>query len=88
MNQHTQGPWVFEYSNDVGPDDDYFIEFFEVSNTDGKILARVEEEPDARLIAAAPELLMALIQMLDAYEIPSVRQQARTAIAKATGEQP
>lgn len=45
------------------------------------------KEADARLIAAAPDLLEALIQMLDAYEIPSVRQQARAAIAKATGDQ-
>jgi hypothetical protein len=41
---------------------------------------------NAKLIAAAPDLLNALIQMLDAYEIPSVRQQARDTIAKATGE--
>jgi hypothetical protein len=58
--QHTQGQWVFEYSNDVGPDDDYFIEFFEVLTKDCKVLARVQKESDARLIAAAPDLLEAL----------------------------
>ena len=41
---------------------------------------------NARLIAAAPELLEELIMMLDAYEIPAVRARARAAIAKATGD--
>lgn len=37
---------------------------------------------------AAPELLDALVMMLDAYEIPAVRDRARAAIAKATGDTP
>jgi hypothetical protein len=58
--EHTQSPWAFEYSNDVGPDDDYFIEFFEILTTDCEVLARVEKESDARLMASAPDLLEAL----------------------------
>jgi hypothetical protein len=97
MNQHTQGPWAFEYSNDVGPDDDYFIEFFEILTKDCKVLARVEEEPDARLIAAAPDLLQVVEDALMIFEFgdddktvatPYWVARARAAIAKATGEQP
>ena len=44
--------------------------------------------PNARLIAAAPELLEALVMLLDAYEIPSVRERACAAITKATGDTP
>jgi hypothetical protein len=97
-DKHTPGPWVFAYSNDVGPDDDYFIEFFELSTTDGRVLARVEEEPDARLIAAAPDLLEALkvceenISSLLASQHPKVfgiwLDSVRAAIAKATGSKP
>ena len=97
MNQHTQGPWAFEYSNDVGPDDDYFIEFFEILTKDFKVLARVEEEPDARLMASAPDLLEAVKDALAIFEFgeddetvlaPKWVTRARAAVAKATGEQP
>jgi hypothetical protein len=88
MSQHTQEPWVSTYANDTGPDDDYFVEFYEINALDGTEIAKVRSEADARLMAAAPEMLIALTQMLDSYYIPSVRQQARAAIAKATGEQP
>ena len=92
MNKHTPGPWSHAYSNDTGPDDDYFIEFFEVCDARGEVIARVEEQPDARLIAAAPDLLEALHHiMLCEFNSMSSRQEmvrvARAAIAKATGEQ-
>lgn len=50
------------------------------------------DHPDARLIAAAPEMLEALKAVLDAYgggytgEINEAREVARAAIAKAEGE--
>jgi hypothetical protein len=96
--QHTPGPWAFAYANDVGPDDDYFIEFFEVLTRDCTVLARVEKESDARLIGAAPDLLDAL---QDAYEILGISypltepdsdkrgvvlSKARAALLKAKGE--
>ena len=99
MSKHTPGPWVFEYDNDVGDNDDYFIEFFSVRTQDSnELIARVEEKTDARLIAAAPDLLEAL-QVLCEYAETSndfrygtlstkfVRDVALPAIAKATGEQ-
>ncbi len=60
MSKHTSGPWTWEYSNDTGPNDDYFIEFFEIRSQDGIKIAEVAEQEDARLIAAAPDLLEAL----------------------------
>jgi hypothetical protein len=72
---------------DIEPDEEP-SPFTRISAKDGQRvvachdLCEIKPE-DARLIAAAPDLLNALIQMLDAYEIPSVRQQARDAIDKA-----
>jgi hypothetical protein len=97
MSKHTQGPWKALRSNedwhgpmwDIEPDEEP-SPFTRISAKDGQRvvachdLCEIKPE-DARLMAAAPDLLNALIQMLDAYEIPSVRQQARDAIAKATG---
>lgn len=52
-----------------------------------------QQEANARLMAAAPELMDALKALLNydnlgAYERADVRQKARAAIAKATGGQP
>lgn len=55
------------------------------------IIGQVEEESDARLFCAAPELLEALQEMLEAYgdddpENNSTIKTARAAITKALGE--
>jgi hypothetical protein len=92
--KHTPGPWAFSaYTNDVCN--------FEVfaSGSSGEIVAGeygVTEEADARLIAATPELLEALRNMVDWLDDGN-RQlsdaaaadvaKARAAIAKATGGQ-
>lgn len=92
MSKHTPGPWIFEYDNDVGENDDYFIEFFSVRSKDSnELIARVEEVADARLIAAAPDLLEALCKLADLYDAMGAprgpcRIIADAAIAKATGE--
>jgi len=95
MKTHTPGPWVFEWSNDVGPDDDYYIEFFDVLDGKGNKIAQVDEKVDARLIAAAPELLAAAQAMLAVcYDLErndetlTAVKKTMTAIAKATGENP
>jgi hypothetical protein len=89
---HTPGPWVIRESSThvtvCGADGEAIFH-------DDKKCPRVMD--DARLIAAAPELLEALRTCLDAWEKehaghgfegwPEVCE-ARAAIAKATGEQP
>lgn len=34
----SPGPWSFDYDNDVGPDDDYFVQFYTVRNANGEVL--------------------------------------------------
>ncbi len=87
MTKHTPGPWRSQYSNDVGPYDDYFVEFFEVTSEDGTKIAQVEEEKDARLICAAPDLLEALQGFITWPAATNWNtEKARIAIAKAMGE--
>ena len=81
--QHTPGPWTTS-SLPNGTE-------WTVSIDDGDMLADLtgcpNEQANARLIAAAPDLLAAL-QKIDANAAESVewiRRVAREAIAKATG---
>jgi hypothetical protein len=92
MNKHTPGPWrlkesphkrEFSYFIDTGPElGSYFVAA--VNNGTGP------DEANARLIAAAPELLAALETLYEADQqgFPlatqrQVREQAEAAIAKA-----
>ena len=90
MSKHTPGPWIIEAQGIY-------------ANGGNKRVATAmshEHEIDwpttkanARLIAAAPELLETLQAALEALrssagfdEISNAKEQARTVIAKATGE--
>jgi len=98
MSKHTPGPWTYylaskHYPN--GSDNDYgrivwAIGHGEVAQTPGRLLD-TEDEANARLIAAAPDLLEALEQVVNLldYDDDSLgaRMVARAAILKATGEQ-
>lgn len=90
---HTPGPWV---SADYGDYGDYFGECRVILGEGGNIRTAVvlgfdnkENQANARLIAAAPELLVALRTLVDCVEYSNVRQdadawiEARAAIAKA-----
>lgn len=94
MSKHTPGPWLIGKRSPGG---------YSLINADGwQSLARVvtvmegdnrpfaEGVANARLIAAAPDLLEALKELLDQDEHGEdeiwVRNKARAAIAKATGE--
>jgi len=107
MTKHTAGPWISD-----GETIDLFD--FELENrrfwisADGMVIGYVdgfgnkdneERKANARLIAAAPELLAELITMTDAYskamkdagvssypEALVIVRSARAAIAKASGE--
>lgn len=97
--QHTPGPWVLadngmgvirggvvrQYAN--GSTQDQIVMACSVTDDNGCMKA------NARLIAAAPELLEALKRLLGAYErlkplqslVSDPEKQAQAAIAKATG---
>lgn len=90
--QHTPGPW----ENDGGTiRSSCGVSVASVLNVAWP-LGRKPENPEAnaRIIAAAPELLEALIELLEdannyaadgIYHSPLTRSKARVAIAKATG---
>lgn len=99
MSNYTPGPWVAE----LGRDGCFSIEADRFGITGGLlVLASRNEHPlladqmhaNARLIAAAPELLEALQNLLndtqhkehqDCDDGPCPVREARAAIAKATG---
>jgi hypothetical protein len=85
--QHTPGPWKFGSKADSN--------FYKrnISGVDGYHVAAVSSRDDhevdanARLIAAAPDLLEALQHLMVAHgeQLDYAFQQAQEAIAKATG---
>jgi hypothetical protein len=105
--QHTPGPWQ-PFTRYVTANGRFIAKAFEANDTRERPGFAAGQEPqqsqaqaeaDARLIAAAPELLAALENLLSRAALPgparknavlrermiSAREQARAAIAKATG---
>ena len=90
---HTPGPWqAIEWTchapTTVVVDDDAVV-------TKKRVVADCDTTADARLIAAAPDLLVALEEMVKAFNVYAPKYgsgeyncviDARAAIAKATGE--
>ena len=97
--KHTPGPWLIEgrtiYSlmhHGWNRGVEVLKNRFWASCYHDRSVTDEEAEANARLIAAAPELLEALQMFLDDYEssegdAQSCARVARAAIAKATGEQ-
>jgi hypothetical protein len=108
VNKHTPGPWAFSKSDmfgdlrfyvaqsDAAP---YTPNFSDVTTLIAETVPSERQyiqEANARLIAAAPELLEALHVIVDAFDsLPPTHEAryahlkintARAAIAKATGE--
>ena len=98
--QHTPGPWVFtEDPLSRNPSLTWNINGFHpvagfLSPQDCQLATVYDVEANARLIAAAPDLLAALTNILARVEasptlLPhisaDVRNEARAAIARATG---
>jgi hypothetical protein len=92
----TPGPWV---ANRMPCQSDDHVYNSEVANTEGEIVGSLLRKADARLIAAAPELLAAceaLVAAMNEYEWSvddsptpqhkAIMQAARRAIEKAKGE--
>jgi hypothetical protein len=80
---HTKHHWQYGTENEG-----YFIANGELRPD---IAKQIQSEADARLIAAAPDLLEALAEYINAdsvdEELNGRKRMARAAIAKATGEQ-
>mgnify|MGYP003341995656 CR=1 FL=1 len=97
MNTHTPGPWKHydDSENSV-----HRHEIVALGKTVARIYctngAQIEDAANARLIAAAPDLLEALQEILEQPNytwdkekiLQEVKRIAGSAIAKATGEQP
>jgi hypothetical protein len=96
MSEHTPGPWV---TDDIQEGDKYR---YVLASENEEVIARImllspwgliiTAEANARLIAAAPDLLEALKAFANEI-VPNnpndpLWVNARAAIAKATGEQP
>lgn len=97
MSKHTSGPWAVFNQSDVftNRDDGKVSEY--IADCAVEELELSEIQANARLIAAAPELLEALIllerEMVESGNAGSVDygwkpaiEKTRAAIAKATGE--
>jgi len=107
MSKHTPGPWIGAGPSFGDPLPRYTTEIVtEWEEDDNRVICELpfdhhddENEANARLIAAAPELLEALKRLMQvgrAYcicydysdESEDAWDYAETAIAKAEGEQP
>lgn len=90
MSKHTPGPWLYKSNGsyfDVGIDnhEDSVIPVYPTVC----IGVPHDQEANARLIAAAPDLLEALEAVVRVADRDTVEfRMARAAIAKAKGEQP
>jgi hypothetical protein len=81
--KHTQGPWKFEASTKTIRSEPANYWLATMDSWDGA----VDHEANARLIAAAPELLEALERLLDTRAFGNLeRKEYEELIAKARGE--
>lgn len=92
QSKHTPGPWMAGPINGYGE-----LNGIQVKEQRGLVLAvaigdvpELDSEANARLIAAAPELLRCLRNMIDLYEQlqghpTAYSHESRAAIAKAEG---
>jgi hypothetical protein len=98
MSKHTPGPWKTVARNYPIADTGDYDGCWEVLTGDPKKpIVQIwgdsdEDEANARLIAAAPDLLEALRRLLDSGDVRDAAEKgalaaARAAIAKAEGQQ-
>jgi hypothetical protein len=94
--KHTPGPWLIQQGDEWadgivtlhGHNEDGTPMYWTVASYNRR---RDEAEANARLIAAAPEMLETLKAMAEGCSVPAddvqraIRDRARAAIAKATG---
>lgn len=103
MSKHTPGPWTYQRwfdafdlnPSDVGIEDIQQVPIVRVAGPNDETVASASDlfefkEADAKLIAAAPDLLEALEYIMGNPETmlaPSAIYKAHKAIKKAKGEQ-
>ena len=96
MDKHTPGPWKAHFEEAyfvTGPDLGRVAMMMNLKGAHGMGGRRSGDESaaNARLIAAAPDLLQSLKEVVDWLELGDhesvMHTKARLAIAKATGEQ-
>ena len=84
MSKHTPGPWT-AIPDDTGDEREWYV----VTEEEGVLALSVSEEADARLIAAAPDLLAALkfVSTDPCFNVLGsvTHDEVRAAIAKAEG---
>jgi hypothetical protein len=87
MSGHTPGPWfmstTFGQQGLIGPQSG-----FPVASVTGYYTSRGQTEPNALLIAAAPDLLALAREIADNAILAGMEigERARSVIAQATGE--
>lgn len=94
MSNHTPGPYsVSSYTPGHDEEDDPFEPQYQIQTATEQIASGIQVEADARLLAAAPDLLAsldALVQMIYEDKTPTPYsdqyRDALNAIAQATGE--
>ena len=96
--KHTPGPWYHDFASGMKNGNPQVVEYFVRRDGDNVSIAAdivdpekcVPSEANARLIAAAPDLLGALLMVLDDPQAldgrPRTAECVRSAIAKANGE--
>lgn len=82
MSKHTPGPWFYAESEVGTP----FVDSESVGDLSAVALPLDEQKANAHLIAAAPDLLEALEDLLPWLEDARMADGARAAIAKARGQ--
>ena len=84
MSKHTPGPWFYTYDNDTRGG---FHSWYDIESGDEKI-GEIYTEVNALLIAAAPDLLEVLQELVQHPHITEISDElvdlAKQAIAKAT----
>ena len=89
ITQHTPGPWFVDDTGYRAPGNGLCVMAWpECIAVVGANNPHLPQDANARLIAAAPDLLEALQHLLVAHgeQLDYAFQQAQEAIAKATGE--
>ena len=94
VSKHTPGPWEYDAENyEIYYDDGYALPC--IARLDNDCASEEEDDADGRLIAAAPDLLAALLSLVnvapqnsddDDPQQAAAWNAVRAAIAKATGD--